>query len=180
MNYCSQCGTKVTLRIPAGDNRQRHICDHCDTIHYQNPRIITGTLPTFENKVLLCKRAIAPRHGFWTLPAGFMENGESTEDGAVRETLEEANARVHISELYTLFDLPHINQVYFFYRAELCDLNFSAGTESLEVALFNEKDIPWTALAFPVVTRTLEHYFNDRQSQHYPLRRETLTKSLLN
>ncbi len=178
MNYCSHCGTKVILRVPTGDNRERYTCDQCDTIHYQNPCIITGTLPIYKDQVLLCKRAIAPRYGLWTLPAGFMENGESTEDGAIRETQEEAQARVRVDDLYTLFDLPHINQVYFFYRAQLIDLSFCAGEESLEVALFDEADIPWSELAFPVVTRTLEHFFNDRKNQSYPLRREVMKKMI--
>ena len=178
MNYCSHCGTKVILRVPAGDNRERHTCDQCDTIHYRNPCIITGTLPIYKDQVLLCKRAIEPRYGLWTLPAGFMENGESTEGGAIRETLEEAQARVRVDDLYTMFDLPEINQVYFFYRAQLVDLSFCAGTESLEVALFDEANIPWSELAFPVVTRTLKHFFNDRKNQKYPLHREVLNKTI--
>lgn len=180
MKFCSYCGSDVTLRIPAGDNRQRYVCvDHsCGAIHYQNPRIITGCLPTYEDKVLLCKRAIEPRYGLWTLPAGFMENGESTADGALRESWEEAQATLEIDQLYALYDLPYINQVYFFYKGELSNLDFGAGEESLEVALFAEDEIPWDELAFSVVTKTLEHYFNDRKSGVFPLRTDTLVKRI--
>lgn len=176
MKFCSQCGKAVALHVPAGDNRERHVCTHCHTIHYQNPRIITGTLPVFENRVLLCKRAIEPRSGLWTLPAGFMENGETTEQGAERETWEEARANVTIHSLYTLFNLPQINQVYFFYRAALNDLDFSPGPESLEVELFYEHQIPWDALAFPVIARTLKHYFSDLKQGSYPIRSEDIVR----
>lgn len=174
MKYCNQCGASVSLFIPAGDNRERHVCLECDTIHYQNPRIITGTLPVFEDSVLLCKRAIEPRLGLWTLPAGFMENGESTEQGAIRETLEEANAQVSIDGLYCLFDLPQFNQVYTFYRAQLLDLDFYAGDESLQVCLFKESEIPWDQLAFSVVSQALELYFQDRKKHHYPVHSKTI------
>ncbi|GAB1269097.1 NUDIX hydrolase [Aurantivibrio infirmus] len=174
MKFCSNCGDSVELSIPSGDDRKRHVCNSCDTIHYQNPRIIAGCLPIFEDKVLLCKRAIAPRLGFWTLPAGFMENGETTEQGALRESWEEARAEIIVDGLYTLFSLPYINQVYMFYRGNLANLNYSAGAESLEVDLFSEEQIPWEELAFPVVKKTLQHYFSDRKNQHFPLRSEDL------
>lgn len=180
MNFCSHCGHKVSLLIPDGDNRPRYVCPECNTIHYQNPRIIAGCLPIYENltcespndesRVLLCKRSIEPRSGKWTLPAGFMENGETTEQGALRETREEANANAEILNLYTLFSLPHISQVYMFYRARLLDLDFSAGEETLEVKLFAEKEIPWEELAFPVIVQTLEHYFEDRKRNEFPVR----------
>ncbi|MBV1905228.1 MAG: NUDIX hydrolase [Pseudomonadales bacterium] len=168
MKFCPSCGNTVTHRVPKGDNRNRYICDNCDEIHYQNPRIITGTLPLHEDRVLLCRRAIAPRKNFWTLPAGFLENGETSEQGAIRETMEEAKAEVNVHSLYTLYNLPHISQIYMFYRAELKDLNFSPGIESLEVRLFSESEIPWTELAFPVINNTLAHYFSDRKTQVYP------------
>jgi len=174
MNFCSQCGHKVSLVIPEGDDRKRHVCGSCETIHYQNPNIIAGCLPIHKDKVLLCKRAIEPRQGFWTLPAGFMENGETTEQGALRESWEEANANIDVHGLYTMFNLPQINQVYLFYRGTLSDLNFGAGTESLEVALFSEDEIPWRELAFPVIKKTLKHYFADRISGDYPIRNEDL------
>jgi ADP-ribose pyrophosphatase YjhB (NUDIX family) len=176
MKYCGNCGQKVALRIPQGDDRERHVCDHCDTIHYQNPRIITGCLPLYKDKVLLCRRAIEPRYGLWTLPAGFMENGETTEQGAMRETWEEAKARINIDALYTLFNLPQINQVYLFYRGGLTDLSFGAGPESLDVELFSEEKIPWQELAFPVVYKTLQYYFADRHTGSYPFRSDVITK----
>ncbi len=172
MKFCHQCAGSLVLRIPDGDDRPRHCCTECDSILYLNPNNIVGTLPFYEDKVLLCKRAIQPRIGKWTLPAGFMENGESSLNGAIRETTEEAGASVLIQEdsLYTLFNLPAINQVYLFFRAELANLNFTAGIESEEVALFSEEEIPWKEIAFPVVKCTLEHYFNDRRTQQFPVR----------
>ncbi|MEX0943373.1 MAG: NUDIX hydrolase [Pseudomonadales bacterium] len=170
MNYCSHCGHPVSQKIPAGDNRHRYVCDQCERIHYQNPRIIAGCVPVFEEKVLLCRRAIEPRSGYWTLPAGFLENGETTAIGAERETREEANANVEIIDLYTLFSLPHISQVYLFFRARLLDLDFSAGEETTEVRLFSEHEIPWDQLAFPVISQTLGHYFADYPQQTFPVR----------
>ncbi len=172
MNFCSHCGNPVEQRIPLGDNRLRFVCPQCQTIHYQNPRIIAGCLPVWGEQVLLCRRAIEPRRGFWTLPAGFMENGETLEQAAARETSEEACARVRELSLYTLFDLPHISQLYVLFRAELVDLDFAAGEESLEVQLFHEHEIPWQELAFPIVGRTLKCYFADRREQIYPIRNE--------
>ncbi len=169
MNYCSHCGAPVSRRIPAGDNRQRYVCDACGAIHYQNPRMVVGCLPVWEDKVLLCRRAIEPRHGLWTLPAGFMENGETTAEGALRETLEEAGARVEIDALYTLINVPDIDQVSLLFRARLLDLDFVPGEESLEVALFTEAEIPWNRIAFRTVLRTLEHYFEDRRTGQFPL-----------
>lgn len=164
MNFCSNCGAQVALRIPEGDNRPRYVCDACHAIHYQNPKIVTGCVPEWGDRVLLCKRAIEPRYGLWTLPAGFLENGETTHDGAVRETFEEANARVAIDGLFTLFNLPHINQIYMMFRGRLLDLGFGPGDESLEVKLFQESQIPWDQIAFPVVQQTLALYFKDRKA----------------
>lgn len=172
MKFCHQCAGSLVLRIPEGDDKPRHCCSECDSIFYLNPKNVVGTLPFFEDKVLLCKRAIQPRLGKWTLPAGFMENGESSLEGAIRETHEEAGASVVVRDdsLYTLFNLPKINQVYMFFRAELENLDFAAGLESEEVALFDEAEIPWKEIAFPVVKSTLEHYFDDRRSNRYPVR----------
>ena len=172
MKFCHQCAGSLILRIPDGDDKPRHCCTECDTIFYLNPKNVVGTLPFFENKVLLCKRAIQPRIGKWTLPAGYMENGESSLDGAIRETREEAGASVIVKSdsLYTLFNLPKINQVYMFFRTELANLDFAAGIESQEVALFSEAEIPWQEIAFPVVKSTLEHYFDDLRRNQYPVR----------
>lgn len=172
MKYCHHCGGPVTQRIPPGDDKLRYCCDRCDAIFYQNPRNIVGTVPIHGDRVLLCKRAIEPRLGKWTLPAGFLENGETCVAGAVRETLEEAGARVILSDqcLYTLFNLPYINQVYLFFRADLTDLQFDPGPESLEVQLFRQEEIPWGEIAFPVVRSTLEHYFRDLPRRCFPVR----------
>jgi ADP-ribose pyrophosphatase YjhB (NUDIX family) len=162
MNYCSQCGFEVELKVPEGDDRPRHVCLACGSIHYSNPKVVVGCIPEWEDRILLCRRAIAPRYGLWTLPAGFMENGETTQAGAARETLEEANARVEVGPLYSLFNLPHINQVYLVFRSRLLDLGFGPGSESLDVRLFTESEIPWRAIAFPVIKETLGLYFRDR------------------
>ncbi len=170
MKYCSQCGDPVRVSIPDGDNLPRYVCSSCDTIHYQNPRMVVGCVPEWQGQVLLCRRAIEPRHGYWTLPAGYLENGETTVEGAARETLEEANARVEIDDLYTMINLPHINQVYLLFRARLLDDRFSPGEESLETQLFAEHEIPWQELAFPTVGFTLEHYFSDLRRGHFEVR----------
>lgn len=162
LRFCSTCGQPVTLRVPEGDTRSRYCCDHCGTIHYANPRPVVGTIPVWKEQVLLCRRAIEPRLGYWTLPAGFMELGETTHEGALRETLEEAGARVALGPLYTMIDVPHVEQVHIFFRAELLDLDFAPGTESLEVRLFDEPAIPWCELAFRTVSTTLQLYFADR------------------
>lgn len=174
MKFCSSCGGVVSRRVPANDDRERHVCDSCETVHYQNPRIVAGCLPVFGEQVLLCRRAIQPRRDYWTLPAGFMENGETSLEGARRETWEEARARVEGESLYTIFDLPHIGQVYMFYLARLSAPEFAAGPESLEVALFDEDAIPWDALAFPVVNATLERFFADRRHGIFPVHSATL------
>lgn len=162
MKFCSNCGAPVLQQIPAGDTALRHVCGACGTIHYQNPKMVVGCIPEWEDRILLCRRAIEPRYGLWTVPAGFMENGETTSHGAARETLEEANARVDVGALFTLYNIPHINQVYMLFRAQLLDMDFSAGAESLEVRLFREPEIPWSEIAFAAVRKTLEHYFADR------------------
>ena len=176
MIYCSKCGARVTERIPAGDNRQRYVCDACDTVHYQNPNIVAGCVPVWDNRLLLCRRAIEPRYGLWTLPAGFMENGESTEQAAERETQEEAGASVIDLTLYGVFSIPHINQVYMMFRAQLEKDDYHPGTESLDVRLFEEHEIPWDKLAFPVVRLTLERYFEDARSSHFPVHVENITR----
>ncbi|MGY0218784.1 NUDIX hydrolase [Endozoicomonadaceae bacterium StTr2] len=178
MNFCSQCGGQIERRVPAGDNRERDVCPQCGFIHYQNPKVIVGCLPVYQNKVLLCRRAIDPRYGLWTLPAGFMELGETTRQGAERETWEEARATVSNLELYSVFNLPHIGQVYCIFRSELEKPEFSPGEESLEVALFEEEEIPWDELAFMTISRTLKHYFQDRKRGDFPVRMEDIEPSV--
>lgn len=170
MKFCTSCGSTVTLQVPVGDDRERFVCTSCELIHYSNPRVIVGCVPVHEGRVLLCKRAIEPRKNFWTLPAGFMENGETTPQGAARETWEEARARVSKLELYRVFDVPYISQVYMFYRCELDEGEFGVGPESLETGLYGERDIPWEEIAFPVVYETLKEYFSDARSGHFPVR----------
>lgn len=164
MNYCSQCGAKVSMRIPEGDNLPRYVCDNCQTIHYQNPKLVIGSIPEWEGRILLCRRAIEPRLGWWTLPAGFMENRETTLEAAARETREEALAEIEVGPLYTLFNVPHISQVHLFFRSRLLRPDFGPGTESLEVRLFSDQDLPWDEIAFASVRRTLQLYVTEKQS----------------
>ncbi len=179
VNYCSACGAdRIELRIPDGDTLPRFVCGACGAIHYQNPKVVVGCLPEWEDQVLLCRRAIEPRHGLWTLPAGFLENGETIVAGALRETLEEANARVAIGELYTVISLPHISQIYMVFRASLVDLDFGPGPESLEVRLFREEEIPWEEMAFRTIGRTLRNYFVDRRLGLFPTRVSALERRL--
>lgn len=174
INYCSACGAPVSFLVPPGDCLPRHVCPACGAIHYRNPRLVVGTLPEWEDRILLCRRAIEPRHGFWTLPAGFMENRETVAQAAARETLEEACARVEISEVFTMISVPHIDQVHVIYRARLLDLDFAPGDESLEVALFREDEIPWDEIAFRSVGLTLRHFYADRRAGCYRLHTEAL------
>ncbi len=167
MKFCSECGKSVVHRIPEGDNLPRYICEHCDIIHYQNPKLVVGCLPVWKDQILLCKRAIEPCYGLWTLPAGFMENQESLEQAALRESDEEANANLEIENLYSIISLPHINQIYVLYRAKLLDLDFYAGPESLDVQLFSEEDIPWEQLAFKTIENTLRRFFEDRKQNDF-------------
>lgn len=164
MKFCCHCGATVSHRTPEGDHLPRFICDCCETIHYQNPRIITGCIPEWDDKILLCKRAIEPRQGLWTLPAGFMENHETTLQGAARESFEEANAELLNMSLFCVFNIPHISQVYMMYRGELKQGRSSPGPESLDVKLYTEDEIPWQQLAFPVISETLKLYFADKSS----------------
>jgi ADP-ribose pyrophosphatase YjhB (NUDIX family) len=164
MNFCSNCGAKVVLRVPPGDSLPRYVCDNCNTIHYRNPLVVVGTIPEWEDRILLCKRAIEPRYGLWTLPAGFMELGETTAQAAQRETLEEAKARVELGEVFTLLSVPHVDQVHVFYRARLLDKDFAAGEETLEVGLFRENEVPWKEIAFRTISTTLRHFYADRNA----------------
>ncbi|SVD55816.1 uncharacterized protein METZ01_LOCUS408670, partial [marine metagenome] len=139
MKYCNSCGEKVILEIPKGDNRERYCCPNCEVIHYQNPNVVVGTLPVKEDKVLLCKRAIKPRYGLWTLPAGFLEMEETLEQGALRETFEETNTQVKMKNLYAIYNIPQIGQVYMLYLAEVMQNNFGPTSESLEVKFFKKE-----------------------------------------
>jgi len=166
MKFCSECAAPVSLSIPAGDNRPRYVCDSCATIHYQNPKMVMGTIPVWERdgelKILLCKRAIEPRYGYWTLPAGFMENNETTAEAALRETHEEAGANIELGKLFSLLNVARVHQVHMFYLATLVDLDFAPGEESLDVQMFTQAQIPWDELAFPTIRTTLELFFADR------------------
>ena len=178
MKYCSECGEKVVISIPEGDNRPRHVCGNCSLIHYQNPKMVVGCLVEHDDKVLLCKRAIEPRYGLWTLPAGFMENDETTMQAAARETVEEAGADVEITQLFTMFSLPHIDQVYMLYRARFKEVTFAAGTESLEVALFSESEIPWDEIAFPVISESLKRFFADKKAGRFQIHNGAMLKQV--
>ena len=163
MKYCSHCSALVSFIVPQGDNRHRYVCNTCEFIFYENPRIIAGCIPTFGDKVLLCKRAIEPRMGYWTLPAGFMENGESTQQAALRETYEEAYATPELGPLFSVCNLATHNQVHLFYLAKMTLAEYGSGPESLEVELYDEADIPWDDIAFGTVTQTLQRFFEDRK-----------------
>lgn len=161
--FCVQCGHARHLRVPEGDNRERHVCVSCEHIAYDNPKNVVGCLLEWQGRILLCRRGIEPRHGYWTLPAGFMENGESTIAGAAREAWEEATARSDDLRLFAVYNLPRISQVYLMFRGSLRDGYACANEETLEVGLFDEADIPWKEIAFPVVSETLERWFEERR-----------------
>lgn len=169
MNFCSRCGGPVESRVPAGDDRPRFVCPACGLVHYQNPKMVVGCVPEWEDRILLCRRAIEPRHGWWTIPAGYLENGETLLEGARRETLEEAGARVEDLELYTVFDLIQIHQIYLIFRGRLADTGFAPGPESLETRLFREEEIPWDTVAFSAIRETLRRYYQDRRSGRFPV-----------
>lgn len=167
IKFCTQCAAPVSVRVPTGDMLPRHVCDRCGHIHYENPRLVVGCVAEYEGEILLCRRAIEPRLGFWTLPAGFMENGETTAEAAARETLEEACAQVVVGAPFAMVNVAHINQVHLFYRGHLEFPEYAAGEESLDVSLVKERDIPWEELAFRSVTYCLERYFEDRKQGRF-------------
>jgi ADP-ribose pyrophosphatase YjhB (NUDIX family) len=162
MKFCPNCAAPLVKRVPPGDTLPRDLCDACGSVHYQNPKLVVGCVPEWEGRILLCRRAIEPRYGYWTLPAGFMENGETAAQGATRETLEEAGARIELEAPFSMISVPYVNQVHVFYRARLLDLEFKPGDESLEVTLFEESRVPWKDIAFRTVGVTLKHWFADR------------------
>lgn len=171
IKFCTHCGHPVTLAIPRGDNRERHICERCDFIQYQNPKIVSGCIPCWGNKILLCKRAIEPRKGFWTVPAGYLEIGETIEQGARRETLEEACAVVESLDLYQIYNLPKIGQVYMIFKGTLEGPDgFGIGEESLDVRLVEETDIPWDKMAFKVIHSTLSRFVEERKQGEFSFR----------
>ena len=168
MNFCSNCGHPLTYLKPPGDDRARYCCETCGVVHYQNPLMVVGSIPEMEHKILLCRRAIEPCYGKWTLPAGYLENGETVAEGAKREAYEEACAQVEILAPYAMYNICYVNQLYLMFRARLADDNFRAGSESLVVRLFAEEDIPWDEIAFRVIKETLEKYFTDRRTGQFP------------
>ena len=174
MKFCCYCSSPVVSRVPPGDSLPRWVCDECGEIHYQNPKLVLGTIPEHGERILLCRRAIEPRYGYWTLPAGFMENGETAGQGAVRETLEEAGARVELGAPFSMVSVPRVNQVHVFYRARLLDLEFKPGEETLEVALFDEAAIPWKDIAFRTVGLTLKFWLSDRKTGSFTFHAEDI------
>lgn len=176
MKFCPDCGGPVQLRIPPGDNRARAVCELCGTIHYQNPRIVVGCVPERHGRILLCQRAIEPRRGYWTFPAGFYEIGETLAQAAARESLEEALARVQIGSLLAITHLLHAAQVHMTFRATLLDEAFGVGAESLQVGLYEELEIPWDSLAFPSIDFALRCYFADRSAGREQLHFSTVDR----
>ncbi len=167
IRHCKVCGGATEYRIPADDNRDRAVCTACGTVNYENPLNVVGTVPVWGEQVLLCRRNIEPRYGLWTLPAGFMEIGETTEEGALRETDEEAGARIELQGLFTVLNVARIGQLHLYYRARLLDIDFAPGPETIEARLFTEAQIPWEELAFRTVRETLKCYFADRLTGQY-------------
>ena len=169
IKHCKVCGGTAAYRVPPEDNRERAICTVCGTVHYENPLNVVGTVPAWGDQVLLCRRNIEPRHGFWTLPAGFMELGETLEQGAARETVEEAGAHFEVQGLFTVLSVVRVGQVHMYFRARLLDTAFAPGPETIEARLFREEEIPWDELAFRTVRETLKHYFADKRRGQFDL-----------
>jgi ADP-ribose pyrophosphatase YjhB (NUDIX family) len=170
IQHCKACGSATAYAVPPLDTLERATCGACGLVHYENPLNVVGTLPVWDDgRVLLCRRNIEPRHGLWTLPGGFMEIGETVAEGAVRETVEEAGARIELQGLYALINVARVGQVHLFYRARLLDTDFAPGPETIEARLFDEAEVPWEQLAFRTVTAMLRHYFDDRRRGQYGL-----------
>jgi len=176
IKHCKNCGAAVDYRLPDdGDTKLRAVCPQCGTVHYENPLNVVGTLPFWGDRVLLCKRNIEPRLGKWTLPAGFMELNESTAEGALRETIEEAGAQIEMQDLFSLLNVVRVGQVHFFYLAQLLSDRFDPGFETQEAKLFSEAEIPWDEIAFKTVKVTLERYFEDRRGGHFGFHQVDIT-----
>lgn len=167
IKFCTHCGSDVSFETPAGDALPRHVCTRCGHIHYENPRLVVGCVASWEDRILLCRRAIEPRLGYWTLPAGFMENGETTSQAASRETFEEAGAKIIVDAPFAMVSIAHINQVHLFYRGRLATAEYAAGEESLEVVLAKPDEIPWKDIAFRSVTHCLERYLDDLENGQF-------------
>ena len=178
MNYCSNCGAKVEQRTPPEDDRPRYVCDQCRTIHYENPKMVVGCIPERNGRILLCRRAIEPCVGLWTVPAGYLENGETITAAARRETLEETGSQVEIAEVFSLFTLLPWQQVYLIFRARLLDESFGPTRESLEVRLFEESEIPWDAIAFETIKETLKFYYDDLHQGRFTVHVGTIPKRI--
>jgi ADP-ribose pyrophosphatase YjhB (NUDIX family) len=176
MKFCSDCGAGVVQRVPEGDNLPRYVCEACEAIHYQNPKLVVGCVAEHEGKIILCRRAIEPRRGFWTVPAGFMENGETLPDAAAREAREEALIDVSIGSLLAVVHVLYAQQVHMFFRAQMRTADYGAGTESLEVELVRAEDIPWPELAFPSTDYALRRYLEDRSAGTEPYHFTTLDR----
>ena len=176
MKYCSQCRAAVPLQVPTGDNRPRHVCAACGTVHYQNPKIVAGCVVEHAGRILLCRRAIEPRRGYWTIPAGFMENEETLQQAAARECLEEALAEVEIADLCAVVHVLHAHQVHVMFRADLLEPRYGVGEESLEVGLYDEAEIPWPEIAFPSVSFALRRYLEDRTAGRRGLHYTTIDR----
>lgn len=169
IRFCRACGTAVAYRIPPDDNRERAVCPSCGTVHYENPLNVVGTVPVWGEQVLLCKRAIEPRYGLWTLPAGFLELGETSAQGALRETLEESGAQIELGALFSVLDVVRVGQVHLFYLATMTSPALDPGSETLEARLFREDEIPWEQIAFRTVRETLRFFFEDRRRARFTL-----------
>jgi len=177
MNFCSNCGADVRLKTPEGDDRPRFVCTACGVVHYENPKLVVGCIPEQNGRILLCKRNIEPQKDKWTLPAGYLENDETLKQGALRETMEEANAQVEIIAPYRLFDLSFISQIYLMFRAKLLTVDFSPTAESSQIQFFTEPQIPWDEIAFQVIKATLRHYFKDRICGKFEFQQHELQKT---
>ena len=178
MNYCTKCGRPLSLLTPEGDDRLRHVCESCGTVHYTNPKMVVGAIPVHGDRILFCRQAIEPRYGFWTLPAGFMENKETLEEGARRETREEAGAELKNLAPFALFSLPFVSQVYLMFRAALAEPVFDPGYESLEVKMLSAAEIPWDEIAFPVMEKTLRLFLADRKNGSFSFHIGTVSRRL--